>query len=332
MDIPPELVEAKRAAEFGLLALPGVNAVGLGMREENGELFDELSVVIYVEDMAQVPDGLPERIGDVGVCIVERSVEPCGFPDVARYPDVRGGIAIRKPHVGTGTLGAVVVDAQSLERLGLSCFHVTGDAHEAFPHSIWQPDNPPIAVGVSIVKDDNLGGVERVDFPQTAPLPFSPILAGMSDAALIHLDVAAAAGRLPSPAIADQGSGQPNLVGAVTATADLNAPGWLPHRIRKRGFATGPTNGLAYHRFLTVNWEPGGPNAFLIDQVAVLGDGVFCDQGDSGSLVLEETGPTAVGLLWGRNKQSAFAPAGKTGYFTEIRTVQAQLGFSMVWP
>lgn len=67
-------------------------------------------------------------------------------------------------------------------------------------------------------------------------------------------------------------------------------------------------------------------------QVAVLGDGVFCDQGDSGSLVLEETGPTVVGLLWGRNKQSAFAPAGKMGYFTEIRTVQAQLGFSTMWP
>jgi hypothetical protein len=63
---------------------------------------------------------------------------------------------------------------------------------------------------------------------------------------------------------------------------------------------------------LTLNWDPGsvlgGPNAFLVDQAEILADTIFCDRGDSGALVLDGNEPTAVGLLWGRNKAGAFAP------------------------
>ena len=48
MDISPDLVQAKAAIEFGLLALPGVVGVGLGAREENEQFFDELAVRILV--------------------------------------------------------------------------------------------------------------------------------------------------------------------------------------------------------------------------------------------------------------------------------------------
>lgn len=71
MDIPTEVVQARQLAEFGLLALPGVVGVGLGMHEADGEFFDELAVVIYVADAASVPVGLPEEIGGVRVCVVE---------------------------------------------------------------------------------------------------------------------------------------------------------------------------------------------------------------------------------------------------------------------
>lgn len=190
--------------------------------------------------------------------------------------------------------------------------------------------SPPLTPAA--LKDDNLGEVERVDFPRTPPLPFSPLQVGLTDAALIRLDVAAGAGRSPAPAIAGNGLGQANLVDAVTATADLDAPGWLPHRVRTRGFTTGtPVQGLAIRRFVTINWEPGGSDTYLMDQVEVLGDGIFGQPGDSGSLVLDAAVPTAVGLLWGRNK-GGFAPAGKFGYFSDIRAVQARLGFSTVWP
>ena len=83
MDIPDELVGAKEAVEFGLLALPGVVGVGLGMREEDGEVFDELAVRILVEDASQVPFGLPGDIAGVPVSVVESRIVPCGFPDTA---------------------------------------------------------------------------------------------------------------------------------------------------------------------------------------------------------------------------------------------------------
>jgi hypothetical protein len=85
MDIPPELVSAKNLAETSLMALPGVVGVGIGMREANGELFDELAVRVLVDDASQIPPGIPEAVGGVDVCIIEARIEPCAAPDTSRY-------------------------------------------------------------------------------------------------------------------------------------------------------------------------------------------------------------------------------------------------------
>ncbi len=140
MDIPEELVEAKRVVELGLLGLPGFAGISLGMLEVDGELFDELAVRIYVEDAANVPPGLPEEIAGVGVCIVERNIEPCGLPDLARYDNLMGGVRIAQPLRGAGTLGAIVEDPATGETLGLSCHHVVGGPGEDF---VYQPTEPP---------------------------------------------------------------------------------------------------------------------------------------------------------------------------------------------
>jgi hypothetical protein len=328
VDIPPELIEAKSAAELDLLALAGVVGVGLGMREEDGELFDELAVRILVEDASALPDGLPDEVGGVAVCIVERQVEPCAFPDTTRYPELAGGVMVTNPTLGSGTLGAIVEDTSTGELLGLSCFHVVGDTTATFPDTVWQPTNPPLIAGGTIPADDNIGNVVRVDFPQTPPLPGSPIRVAMTDSAVVALDAARSAGRTLSRAILDQGLGLPNLVDAVTATAEPS-PGI--GRVRKRGCMTGVKAGVVVARWLTVQWKPGGPNAFLMGQVEVSGDDpVFCQPGDSGSLVLDETTPTAIGLLWGQNV-AGFVPAGKIGYFSEIGNVESHLGVSTVW-
>src|SRR5262245_34091575 len=123
MDIPPELVEAKAALELGLLSLPGVVGVGLGAREENDDVFDELAVRILVEDAGQVPAGVPDEILGVPICIIERRYVPISFPDLDRYPTLRGGIRIESPRRGEfGTVGAFVEDTATGEILGLSCY------------------------------------------------------------------------------------------------------------------------------------------------------------------------------------------------------------------
>lgn len=331
MDIPVELVAGKQAVELGLLALPGVVGVGLGMREEGGEVFDELAVRILVEDSSQVPFGLPGDIAGIAVSIVESRIEPCAFPDLARYDDLMGGVRVVQPLRGAGTLAVLVQDNGTGGAVGLSCQHVVGDPGQQFPDTIWQPREPNLVA--PIPTDDNIGAVIRSDFPQTQPLPFSPVVVGMTDSAVLDLGAAVSTTGVPprtlSAAVADQGPGLPPLVAAVTATS---APEAGITRVRKRGFVTGVTAGLVIGRHLTVQWTLGGPRAFLMEQAEVLGDGVFCDTGDSGSLVLEETRPTAVGLLWGRSEATRFRAAGRIGVMSEIGNVETALGISVVLP
>lgn len=144
----------------------------------------------------------------------------------------------------------------------------------------------------------------------------------------MSLDGAAFAGRTLSAAVADQGPGQPPLVAAVTGRAEPDA---ALTRVRKRGFITGVTAGLVIGCHLTHRWSPGGATAYLVDQFEILGDGVFCDEGDSGSLVLEEGAPTAVGLLGGRNPPGQFRPAGRLGVASRITAVESALGVSVVF-
>ncbi len=330
MDITPELIQAKSDAEFGILALPGVIGVAIGQGESQGQLTQDLAVVVYVQDASQAPTGIPEQIGGVSVCTVERHIEPCGFPDGAQYPDVRGGIKVTYPLAGSGTVGVVVEDASNGEPLGLSCRHVVGDPGQSFPYTVWQPTNPPLVGTVS--PDDSLGAVVRSDYPHTST-PTSPSFqVGTVDAAVFRLDEAQSAGRSPSKAIAGLDPGQPNLVSAVTSTLDLSGPGPALHSVRKRGYASGPTTGTVVRRLLTVNWQPGGPNALLMNQLEIINTGgVFCQHGDSGSLVLDATDPTAVGLLWGQDSGGTYAPAGTWGYASPIPYVENQLGVSTVW-
>lgn len=339
MDIPPELVAAKEAVEFGLLSLPGVVGVGLGAREENEEFFDELAVRILVEDLNQVPEGLPEDILGVPICVIERQYNPLVLPDLDRYNPLRGGIRIEKPSRGFGTMGALVEDSTTGAILGLSNFHVTGPREDDFPDQIWQPQMPPTFIGAPPpAKHDFVGKVLRVDFPDTPPLPFSPIRVSMTDSAVFSTDGAAAQNRTMSRAIADKGLGQPDLISAVTATGDP-APF---QAVRKRGFVTGTTTGgvqpFLVGLFTTINWRKdgviafGSKNHFLVNQVEIYGGGnIFALEGDSGSLVLDATSATAVGLLWGGSKGGAFAPDGKFGAMSLIRNVELQLGVSVVW-
>ena len=107
------------------------------------------------------------------------------------------------------------------------------------------------------------------------------------DAAVVSLGDATAATSVPprtlSRAISDQGPGLPPMVSAVTGTSFIE-PGVT--RVRKRGFVTGVKRGLALSRNFTVRWTLGGPDTWLVDQVEILGDDIFCQPGDSGSLVL----------------------------------------------
>src|SRR5215470_89067 len=128
MDIPQELIDSVEAEVGGIYELTGVTGVGIGLREENGEPSDsdELAVWILVADLNDPPQGLPESVADLPVCLVEFPVEPLFAPDIQRYDPLLGGAQIEQAPRAGGTLGAVALDNAG-NLVGLSCHHVTGD-------------------------------------------------------------------------------------------------------------------------------------------------------------------------------------------------------------
>jgi hypothetical protein len=342
MGISPELIAAVEHAKWPILSLPGVEGIGIGLREENGELLNEIAIRVHVSDISNVPSGIPEVLGGVGVCIIESNFIPyeeeCCVSeiseDMSRQNQIMGGIRIINPNArGAGTLGAVVQDAETHELLGLSNAHVCVIENG----EIWQPDHPPLVHSEEIPQDDLIGRVKRIDFPRTQPLPFSPILTGLTDAAVFKLDPATEHGRSMSRAIKGQNTSD-ILIDRITGTEWPPQPmddplNPLKAQVRKRGFRTRVTEGRIIEIFTSRRWTAGPSSSmWLMEQSIIAGirsesnpKGVFACKGDSGSVVLKINEPTAVGLLWGGSD------CGTRAIMSHIRNVESQLGVNMVW-
>ncbi|PED20382.1 hypothetical protein [Bacillus toyonensis] len=314
-EITPEMKAVMEYVKWPILNLPGVVGVGIGMKEVNNQLFDEPAIRVYVSDISTVPSDIPSVVGELGVCIIESHIRPCVQQDLDKYNELVGGIRVVNPIKGYGTLGAVVQDKNTGELLGLSCYHVVGDQNNSFPYSIWQPDNPPLIAGASPPKDNYIGDVVRVDFPN----PNSN-----QDAAVFTLSAALNQGRSLSQAIIGQNS--PDiLIDRISATAEPKKGQW----VRKRGFMTRTTEGFVIDESLTIQWPSGPPNTYLTDISVITASStsgnVFCQKGDSGSVVLDKDKPIAVGLLFGESDN------GLRGYMSKIKYVESELEVNMVW-
>lgn len=328
--VPPELIAAINALGPALLSVPGVTGIAPGFREEDGELVEELTVHVLVADASDLPPGLPTQVEGVPVAIMEMDILP--MADENRYPEFRGGIRISHPSQrGGGTLAAIVKDSASGELLGLSCRHVVGEPGGGFPQVVWQPTEPPgvhVVGGGPVSPDDAVGAVVRAEFPRPIPGVVGAIVSD-ADAAVFKLDEATAqsvAQRPPSPAIVGDAPLGPNLIDAVKATAEPFAG----QQVRKRGFVTQLRTGFVLSTHAMCPWIPGGPNHFLVEQALIVGSssnpsGRFCQEGDSGSLVLDGLSPTAVGILYGAN------PSGTRAIMSKMPTVESRLGVKAAW-
>ncbi len=329
MEIPDEVLTAVEAVELSLVTLPGVNGIGVGMRESEGELFDELAIRILVDDLSDPPAGLPDQIAGVPVCLIERRYLPLGPPDLNCYPELRGGIhTIHPHHADHGTLGAIVQDDSAISSgrlLGLSCFHVVGDRESGPPVGVWQPTAPPFPSPTS-PPGDRIGKVDRALFPD---LDILGVKIGFVDAAVFDLTPAFEQNRTVSRAIMGEDSQHPTLADAITDTETAH----LGMSVSKRGAMTRVTHGIVVSGRLITPWTVLGPDPrrFLVASVEITADrskstdGVFADVGDSGSVVMKSGHPTAVGLLWGGTDNKAW------GAMTDIRIVERALEISMVW-
>ncbi len=333
MEVPEELIAAKELAQAAIMDLPGVTGVGIGMWEEEGEVYEEdLAVRIYVEDANAVPEEAPTEVGGVAVCFVQMTDGPCVAPDPDRYSELRGGIRIAQPYFGAGTFGAIVKEVREDEEepnyFGLSSYHVVGGPGEGFPGIVWQPREPNLTGTIAL--GDSVGEVVRAEFPRPVPL------VGGAEVADVEASIFAlqweGKGRDLSTAIAGQQPGT-DMVEAITAS-ELPSVGQL---VRKRGFVSRVTEGIVIDAHKACYWKPGGPNHYLAEQIVIIGQataanpsGIFAEPGDSGAVILDAGSATAVGLLYGRGEGEAFSVDGKRAVASKMRNVERALGITPV--
>jgi hypothetical protein len=320
-EISPDLIDAVDPIAAAMMSLPGVTGVGLGFREEDGELFDELAVRVLVADASDVPADLVPDIAGVPVCVVEFPVEPLFAPDTTRYTEIPGGAQLQQAPGASGTLGAFATDSAG-NTVALTCHHVAGDPGT----TVWQSVATPAVVGTPQDLADAIGSTVAVVSPatQTFPVPAGTtlLLGRPVDAATISLDLLAG-DRSVTGAIAD--------VGVVDATK----PPRVGMFVRKRGSQSGPTGGFISGLYLYVRWDVGTPppghQYVMSRQFEVFfdpgscPDGVFSRGGDSGSVVLESGTQTAVGLLWGGRQLG-----GRRAMMCDITEVETRLGITLV--
>ncbi|GHF36169.1 hypothetical protein [Streptomyces griseosporeus] len=327
MEIPEELITELQVPALELSDLQGVNGVGLGMREENEEFFEELAVRVYVDDATDVPE-LPTQLADLPVCVVEFPIEPLFTPDSGPHDTLMGGVQIQQAPQASGTLGAVVMRNDDNTLVGLTCHHVSGDIESR----VFQPEAPPMPIGSTPDLSASLGKVIDFDSPvkQTIPTPAGRTLwlGRQVDAAIFDLDEAVTQDgdvREFSNEIADG-------FGAVAQTL---AP-TVGMFVRKRGSQSGPTGGLIVGVALAVPWHWGSPpsghqfamaNQFDIFYLpSECPDGIIARGGDSGSVVLQSGTNNAVGLLWGGNNEG-----GRRALMSDITMVEQRLNVTLVW-
>jgi len=122
-----------------LMTLPNVVGVAVGYRESSGEVTDEPAVAVLVRQKKplaalsadeRVPpdlDGIRTDVYEVGFLEAQQAINPKG----RIRPTIPGGVSIGHFKVTAGTLGAVVRDRTTGERLLLSNNHVLANSNEA---------------------------------------------------------------------------------------------------------------------------------------------------------------------------------------------------------
>ena len=320
-----EMREIKAAREANLFRLPGVTAVDLGPKVVGGRATEEIAIRVYVEEKRDVPEkeAIPKTIQGVKTDVIQRKYVLHDFKarmllsdltikaDETRYDELRGGMSlgpcrsvyltppdvpVAGNYVFTGTLGAIVTDNGTGEKLMLSNFHVMCVDNQ------WKAGDTlaqPSLVDEGQCPADVVGKLLRAS------------LGGQVDGA-----VASITARTPVCEILE--------IGDVTGTAAAA----MNMAVRKRGRTTGLTYGTVMGTDLSVKipYGDGLGEVILTNQIDIEVDPArsaqFGNSGDSGSVVVNDQGEV-VGLYF------AGTDDGQHGVANPIAAVLSELNISI---
>jgi len=310
------LIVAKEAMSDAVLDIQGVVGIGVGVRDDESPDFTDPAIRIFVEDVNDIPPGLPAATPDVPVVILARKYVNLQLPDTYLHRPVCGGSSVgpersfpnpAAPYV-SGTLGAIVRGSQADVLFGLSNFHVLGvDSQRSTNDQVIQPE----ATTIGPIPGTRIGQLAQWDFPESAT----------------EAEVDAAICSVPPGS-----SGSIIDVGVVRG---INTQLSLGMSVRKRGKTTGLTYGLVLGVSEDHNVDQLGYGSKRFKhQIEIKPDFpqslYFSQEGDSGSLVVDDHN-AAVGLLF-----AGFPYKGDYlnmwGLANPIASVVAKLPITFDWP
>jgi hypothetical protein len=304
-----------------LMSKPNVIGTGIGYRESGGQVTDEPALMVLVRQKVPretlttqdlVPDALDGRPTDV----IQVGDLQAQIDRQERQRPAPAGISIGHYQITAGTFGAVVRDRVTGERLMLSNNHVLAASNLA---SIGDPILQPGAADSGTVQDDIIGQLLRF-----CPIDFGDEPAGCSifnliarivnslaavfgaNKALIPIGGGGTGRNLVDCAVAKPANDADILdeimqIGAVTAVKEAE----LGMSVRKFGRTTGFTTGFVRVMDATVTVGFGTDRAATFDEQILLSN--MSLGGDSGSLIVDNDSPSAIGLLFAGSDEATIA-------------------------
>jgi hypothetical protein len=313
-----EIYRVKEVSKGNLLTMQNVVGVGIGYQVKGGQQTGDYAIVVMVSQKlplsALAPHAvLPKNVSGVKVDVIEVGELRALQSRTNRWRPAPGGVSIGHYKITAGTLGAVVRDRSTGERLILSNNHVIANSNDADPGDlILQPG--PIDGGSTT--EDSIAHLERFCPIEFATEPGSCDIADTY--ARVGNTVANLLGSKHRLNTLQTDPQAVNLVDAAVAkpindsdvldeiieigTVQDTEIGHLGMSVRKSGRTTSFTTGQISLINATVEINYGGDRTARFENQFV--SGPMSQGGDSGSLIVTGDSLHAVGLLFAGSAQS----------------------------
>jgi PKD repeat protein len=254
-----------------LMAMEGVEGTAIGFNQN-----DQPAVKVFTAGPGV--RGIPKELDGVSVQVVVTGKIYALVDPTARFPrPVPTGVSTGHPDITAGTIGCRVTDGSNV--YALSNNHVYANQNKAsIGDNVLQPGradggkDPADAIGT-------LADFEPIQFARGRRVPENTIDAAIALSSTSLLGTATPAG----------GYGTPS-----SSTADAT----LGLSVQKYGRTTGLTEGQVYAINATVDVNYGGGNVARFVGQIIITPGSFSAGGDSGSLIVTQSGNNPVGLLF----------------------------------